>query len=124
MNRLLIFNRTYFVITVFLFLVEVFIALYVNDSFIRPYGGDFLVVILIYCFLKSFLKINDLPAAISVLVFAYTIEILQHFHLVDRLGLSEYKLARVVIGNSFQWFDLVAYTLGIGVVILAEKLLR
>lgn len=124
MTRLLTFNRNYFIITVILFFIEVCIALFLHDDFIRPYVGDFLVVILIYCFLKSFLKISLWPAAIFVLIFAYTIEILQHFHIVDRLGLGEYKIARVVIGDFFQWFDLVAYTLGIAAVILTEKLTR
>ena len=32
-----------------LFVVETLIALFVRDAFIRPYMGDVLVVILIYC---------------------------------------------------------------------------
>lgn len=32
--------------------VEVLIALYVHDDFIRPYIGDVLVVGVVYCFLR------------------------------------------------------------------------
>ncbi|MCW5910752.1 MAG: DUF2809 domain-containing protein [Cyclobacteriaceae bacterium] len=52
------FNRNYLVWSLAIFIAEVLIALFVHDSFIRPYVGDVLVVILIYCFVKSFI---DLP---------------------------------------------------------------
>jgi Rad3-related DNA helicase len=86
-----------------------------------PYVGDFLVVILLYCFLRSFLTIPVLPTAIFVLVFSYTLEVLQYFNLVERLGLQKYKLARIVIGTSFEWIDLLAYTLGVLFVLSLEK---
>ena len=39
------FNKHYFGLAVIILLVEVLIALYVHDDFIRPYLGDVLVVI-------------------------------------------------------------------------------
>ena len=51
---MVIFNKTYFLLALLLLLAEVLIALYLHDALIRPYGGDFLVVILLYCFVKSF----------------------------------------------------------------------
>nr|WP_294776740.1 DUF2809 domain-containing protein [uncultured Flavobacterium sp.] len=116
------FNRTYLLLTVLLFVTEVCIALYVHDNFIRPYLGDVLVVILIYCFVKSFLKISVTKAAIGVLLFAFTIETLQYLAIVEKLGLEKNKIARVVIGTSFSWEDILAYIAGIIVVILAEKI--
>ena len=41
------FNKIYFRLTVILFLIEVAIALFIKDRFIRPYLGDVLVVMLI-----------------------------------------------------------------------------
>ena len=38
-----------------LFVVETLIALFVRDAFIRPYMGDVLVVILVYCFVRMFI---------------------------------------------------------------------
>lgn len=35
--------------------MEVLIALYVRDRFIRPYVGDMLVVVLVYSFVRIFL---------------------------------------------------------------------
>jgi hypothetical protein len=119
-NNLLQFRLRYFLAAIFLFVVEVLIALYVHDDFIRPHVGDFLVVILIYYSLKSFLNIPARNLAAGVLLFSYTIEILQYFKIVEILRLGHYTLARVVIGTSFSWIDMLAYTLGIAFVLLTE----
>ena len=115
------FSPFYAFSTLLLFITEVLIALFVHDQFIRPYIGDFLVVILIYCFVKSFLNTPVVPTALGVLVFAYTVELLQYFRIVELLGLQHSKAARIIIGSSFEWQDLLAYTLGILVVVLVEK---
>jgi hypothetical protein len=115
------FNPRYLVYTILLFVTEVLIALFVHDQFIRPYIGDFLVVILIYCFVKSFLNTPVVPTALGVLLFAYTVELLQYFRIVEVLGLQHSRAARIIIGSSFEWQDILAYTLGILMVILIEK---
>ena len=103
-----------------LFVTEIAIAMYVHDDFIRPYFGDFLVVILLYCFVKSFIKFSVLAATNIVLIFSFGIEIAQYFNMVEKLGLQHSKIARVVLGNSFAWMDLLAYVLGILTVIGIE----
>lgn len=114
-------SLSYLILTVVLLLTEVFIAMYVDDTVIRPYGGDFLVVILIYCFVKSFLDVPVFQTAIGVLFFAYVIEVSQYFHLVDRIGLGNSRIAVVMMGNYFAWTDMLAYTLGIVTVIVIEQ---
>lgn len=118
------FHRKYFFLLILLFATEVFIAVYLHDALIRPYGGDFLVVILIYCFVKSFLNTPVMVTALAVLLFSYLIETLQYFHLVDMLGLEKSTIARVVIGTSFAWTDLLAYSLGILLVLTVEFALK
>jgi len=98
------------------------IALFVHDTLIRPYIGDLLVVILIYCFLKSFLNTSSLWLATGVLLFACCIELLQSLAIIDVLGLRSCKLARVVIGTSFSWEDLFAYVAGILIALASENL--
>lgn len=115
------FSWKYFSWTILLFAIEVCIALFVNDRIIRPYIGDLLVVILIYCFVKSFLNISVWAAAISVLIFSYLVEILQYFEVVKLLGLDHSHSARVIIGTTFNWIDILAYTLGILVVLFVEN---
>lgn len=114
------FHTTYFAWTVLLFATEVCIALFVHDSFIRPYFGDVLVVILIYCFVKSFLRVKVLPAALLVLLFAFFVEFLQSVSFIETLQLQHSKIARTVIGTSFSWSDIMAYIAGIAIVLAAE----
>jgi len=116
------FNKKYLLFTCLLLLVEVLIAMYVHDKIIRPYIGDVLVVILIYCFIKAFVKGGTIPVALGVLLFSYLIETMQYFKLVNLLELQKSRLANVVIGNSFSWVDIVAYTVGIAIIILVERL--
>ncbi len=115
------FNKNYFGLASLIFGIEVLIAFYVTDNFVRPYLGDVLVVILIYCFLKSFLKLPVLIAALLVLAFSFAIEYLQFLHIVEKLGLEKSKMARTVIGTSFGWIDLLAYIVGIAIVLIVEK---
>jgi Protein of unknown function (DUF2809) len=115
------FNATYFSLTILLFITEVLIAKYLHDRIIRPYVGDVLVVILIYCFVRSFFRFPVRPTALAVLLFAFIIETLQYFRIVHVLGWGKYYLARVVIGTSFEWVDIGAYILGILIVLGVEK---
>jgi hypothetical protein len=117
---MLTFNKNYFVLTVLIFVIEVLIALFVHDGFVRPYLGDVLVVILIYCFIKSFLNVPVLPTAIFVLLFSFTIEFLQYIRIVKKLGLKS-EILRTVLGTSFAWADIIAYIAGIIIVLAAEK---
>ena len=114
------FNLRFFLFTIALFVIEVLIALYVRDRFIRPYVGDFLVVILIYCAVKTFFKIAPLPLAVGVLLFSCVIETLQYFNIVNRLGLESNLIAKTIIGYGFEWWDILAYTLGVATVLLIE----
>jgi hypothetical protein len=118
---MLIFNKNYFAIATLIFVIEVLIALFMHDRFIRPYLGDVLVVILIYCFLKSFLKLSVLTIALFVLVFSFSIEFLQFLNIIKILHLENSKIARTIIGTSFSWIDLLTYLIGLSIVIIVEK---
>jgi len=115
------FNRKYFIIAVIIFFIEVIIALYVKDRIIRPYFGDYLVVILLYCAARAFVELPVLKLCIGVLIFAYFIEWLQYMNIIQVLGLQHNKTANIVIGNRFEWIDMLAYTLGVLSVYLIEK---
>jgi hypothetical protein len=118
------FNWLYFALTILIFATEVLIAIYLHDGLIRPYVGDFLVVILIYCFVRSFLQAPMIPVALSVLVFSYVVETLQYFNVVKLIGLEHSRMANIIIGNYFSWTDILSYTLGIGFTILMERIKR
>ena len=114
------FQRSYALLAVLFLVVEILIATFLKTGFIRHTFGDFLVVILIYCFVKSFWNGPYLWAAIGTLLFAYLIEISQYLHLIDLLGLKDSLAAKLILGNSFSWDDMLAYTLGILCVIGGE----
>jgi hypothetical protein len=116
------FNKFHSLLALLLLGAEVYIGLYMHDTIIRPFGGDFLVVILLYCLVKSFINFPVLLTAGWVLVFAYAIEISQYFHLISMLGLQRSKLATLLLGTSFSYIDLLTYTLGILLVIIVENL--
>lgn len=120
-NSMLPFNKNYFGFAVLIFCIEVLIALFVKDQFVRPYLGDVLVVMLMYCFFKSFIKLPVLTVAILVLVIAFGIEFLQFLNIVQMLHLEQSKIARTVLGTSFSWIDLLTYCIGIAIVLLVEK---
>ncbi len=114
------FRLPYFLIAILLFAIEVVIAIFFKDGFIRPILGDFLVVILIYSFLMAFVVMNKFRWALAVLVLACFIEFLQYLNIMAMLGLSHNTFTRMVLGTTFTWEDILAYTLGIGFVIGVE----
>lgn len=95
-----------------LLFIEVLIALYIRDSFIRPYLGDMLVVIVIYCFIRIFVpdKLSLLP--LYIFIFATGVEVLQYFNLIQILGLKNNTFLRVVVGTVFDIKDIACYGVG------------
>ena len=120
MTKLLRFQKHYFILAVLLFTIEVCIAMYVHDGVIRPYIGDFLVVMLLYCFVRAFINLPVLTTCILVLIFSFLVEILQYLQLVKMLRLQDSTLANTVLGNSFAWTDLAMYTAGVVAILCIE----
>lgn len=114
-------NSIFLTLTLLLFMIECYIGFYLKDAFIRPFVGDFLVVILIYCFIKIFFEVKPIILGLSVLMFSYFVEILQLFKISDKLGLQKGSIAAILVGNSFSWGDILAYTLGLALIVLIEE---
>ena len=105
-----------------LLIVEVLIALYVHDTFIRPYIGDILVVAVIYSFIRFFIpnRVKFMP--LYVFVFAAFVEVLQYFKLVNVLGLEGNTFARIIIGSTFDIKDIICYGIGAIVIFIIEEI--
>jgi hypothetical protein len=116
-------SKNYLVSALLLFITEVVIAFFVHDTIVRPWGGDFLVVILLYCIVRGIFSLHAFTAGMVVLGFSYLIETLQYLQIVKWLGLEDNQLASIVMGTSFSWSDMLAYTLGIVFVLMIEKIL-
>jgi Protein of unknown function (DUF2809) len=114
---MLTFNKRYFSLTILLFIIEVCIAAFIDDRIIRPFVGDVLVVILVYCFVKSFWNVRVKAAIAGVFVLACGVEILQYFNFVDLLGLRQNRLLVIILGSVFDWKDILAYAIGCAIVL-------
>ena len=95
-----------------LFMTEVFIAVYIHDEFIRPYLGDILVVVVIYCFIRVFQPIRCRFLPIFIFLFSALVEFSQNFDLAELLGLTRNKFVRIILGSVFDWKDIACYAAG------------
>lgn len=111
---------TYSILFLILFLTELLIALFVHDSFVRPFIGDVLVVMLICAFLRIFIprKIRLLP--LFATAFAVLIEGLQYFDFVEKLGLADNPILSTALGRTFDLKDIICYIAG-GVLFFAAE---
>lgn len=104
-------SARYAALAIGLFAVELAIALWVHDDFVRPYVGDVLVVPLIYCIVMTVHRGRPARVALAVFAFACAVELAQLAHVVDVLQI-ENRALRVIIGTTFAPADLVAYAVG------------
>ena len=114
-------NKDYLLISIAILIVETMIALFAKDKFIRPIFGDYLVVILLFYLFATFLKISKNKIALITLVISYIIEGLQYIHILELLHLDNIKILNILLGNSFSWTDMLAYTLGTLTVLLIHN---
>jgi len=105
------FNIKYLLAFIAFVAIEVFIALFIRDNFIRPYLGDVLVVIVIYCLLRSFLRSNKL-LPLWILLFATAVEMAQFFNIIKLLNIPPRSFLGILIGNTFSFEDLICYFAG------------
>lgn len=118
------FHPGYCALFVLILLIEVAIALWVHDSFVRPYLGDVLVVVLIYCFVLSFMNLPRVRTAFAVLLFSFLVEGLQAMEFIYWMDWQDSRLASTLIGTSFSWFDIAAYCAGFLGIIVVERFAR
>lgn len=102
----------YLVLFLALVAVEVLIALFVHDGFVRPYVGDVIVVAVIYCFIRIFIPNGVRLLPLFVFIFAAAVEVAQYFNYADLLGLGNNTFFRILLGTSFSYIDIICYAVG------------
>ena len=119
-------NKRVLYVTFFcvLLAVEVCIALFVHDAFIRPYVGDMLVTLLLcsMCRIAFPDKVRLLP--VFVFIFAACVEMGQYFDIVALLGLADNRILSIALGRTFSWLDLVCYAVGCMVAFTLDEIIR
>lgn len=117
-------TRKLFWLAVFAVLVtiEVLIALFVHDRFIRPYIGDLIVVWCVYAFCRVLCPVHP-PSLLPlyVFLFAFSVEFAQLLHIVDLLGLSNSRFFSILIGGTFDIADLLCYAFGCCLLAVFQK---
>ncbi|MGG1825552.1 DUF2809 domain-containing protein [Bacillus mycoides] len=92
---------------------------------LNEYLGDALWALMIFTgFGFLFPKIEMKKLAFISLIFCYGIEISQLYHAEWIDSIRATTLGGLVLGYGFLWSDLVAYTIGVGVGMLGEFMLR
>ncbi|ABY43806.1 ribosomal maturation YjgA family protein [Bacillus mycoides] len=92
---------------------------------LNGYLGDALWALMIFIgFGSLFPKIETRKLAFISLIFCYGIEISQLYHAEWIDSIRATTLGGLVLGYGFLWSDLVAYTIGVGVGIFCEYILR
>ena len=109
----------YLTVFLLLFAVEIMIGMYVHDSFVRPYVGDMLVVILLWALVRIFIPYKAVWLSAAVCIFSVIVELTQLIPLVDLLGIKN-RLMRVLMGTSFAYGDLFAYAAGCAVTAVVD----
>lgn len=115
------FKLSPFLMSLSIFVLLAYIAIYIKDQFIRPFLGDVLVVIWLFYFLYSIFNLKSQITAHIVLFISFSIEIAQYFKLIYLLNIEHIQIIKIILGSTFDWYDLLAYTIGWLVVLLIIK---
>lgn len=105
----------YVVLFCILLLTEILIGAFLKGGFIRAYGGDILIIPLLYTLMKTIFPYNIrqinrfLPA--GLLILGIFTECLQGIHLADLLGIQS-PIIRIIIGSTFDLLDILCYAIG------------
>ena len=102
-----------------LLLLEIIIAVFVHDRFIRPYVGDVLVTVLLCCLGRVIHPEKPRWLAVWVLLFSFAVEGLQGLNIAGKLGLTGTWLG-ILIGSTFDLADMVCYAVGCLLFFFAE----
>lgn len=120
-NRL---RATYFAIFVAVLCIEILIGVYVRDAFVRPYVGDVLVVVLIYCLIRVIKPMGVKLMPLYVFAFACGVELLQLIDVVGILGIPKGSVIAIMIGSTFSFPDIICYAVGCTIVAVTEFLVK
>lgn len=99
--------------------IEVMIALFVHDKFVRPYLGDVLAVVTVYCGARIVFVNKPRFLSVWVTALAFAVELLQLTDISDHVG----RVLAVILGSTFDVKDLLCYVVG-GIIAAAWDILK
>lgn len=100
-------HRPYLIKFLVLLIIEIAIANFGFHPIIRGYVGDILVIPLLWYFAKSIYPFKSIPLLMALTLIAVLVELFQLFSFSPTN-----KILKIVLGNTFDWLDLLCYGLG------------
>lgn len=88
------------------------------------YAGDFIWAMMMFFLCRLFFNWGTFKTFLITLATTYLIEITQLFHPAWLEYLRSFKLVGLIIGYSFLWSDIVAYTAGISLGAIVDKIVE
>ena len=109
----------YLIIFITILIIELTIAIFLKQGFIRENIGDVLVVPCIYALLK-FIFPKTKHLALYVLILAIIVEFLQLLNITNIIS-NNNKILSIVLGGTFDIKDIICYTVGYILIIINKK---
>ncbi|PWB25550.1 DUF2809 domain-containing protein [Flavobacterium sp. HTF] len=94
-----------------------------KTSIVPLYFGDLLYAVMMYLLVRIiFITKNALQITVISLLICYSIEFLQLYQAEWIISLRKTLFGRYVLGQGFLYSDLVAYTFGVAITFIIEKM--
>ena len=113
-------KNKYFIWFIITFLLEVMIALYIQNNIIRNYIGDILIIICIYFLAKMIFKNKIKNLSLYILILGVFVEIMQYFNVMKNIA-GNNKILKIILGSTFDIKDIICYIIGFYIIKLYEK---
>ncbi|OXA73398.1 hypothetical protein B0A67_03740 [Flavobacterium aquidurense] len=95
-----------------------------KTDLIPLYIGDFLYAVMMYVFIRTLLiEKKSIQIMITSLLICYAIEFSQLYQAIWINELRNTLAGRYTLGQGFLWSDILAYTLGISLTFMIERML-
>lgn len=105
-----------------LLLTEVLIATIGRHiAWLRGFTGDVLAVVFVYFALKSALHVRPPLLACAALLVGLLVEVSQYLFKLNGWHIQN-KVLRIIVGSTPDWWDVLAYCIGFGLILLGERL--
>lgn len=115
-------RSVYFITAAAILTIEIAIAVgSIGGAFVRGSVGDILVIVLIYCLLRTSRIFTPITAAITAVAIGFLDEALQYIKVAELLGLKAGSVLYIIIGNTFSPHDLLMYLLGGGLALTLDR---
>ncbi|MFG4001777.1 ribosomal maturation YjgA family protein [Flavobacterium aquidurense] len=107
-----------------LLLLIIFMGIMSRKTDLIPlYIGDFLYAVMMYVFIRTLLiEKKSIQIMITSLLICYAIEFSQLYQAIWINELRNTLAGRYTLGQGFLWSDILAYTLGISLTFMIERM--